>query len=202
MSLEELIKACAEGDNPAAWEEFIGRFHVLIAAVVARTARRWGSSSVALVDDLIQETFLKIYADRKRLLSEFTSQHPESFYGFLKVITANVVNDYFRAQRSQKRGSGQLEASLDESVAVAHGAATNRPAEDVFRNMLLKEVERALSSCIAGAEEKRDRTIFWLYYREGVSARAIAGLPWISLNVKGVESVIHRLTRCVRERLA
>ncbi|MGD0569880.1 MAG: sigma-70 family RNA polymerase sigma factor [Candidatus Sulfotelmatobacter sp.] len=201
MSLEELIKACAEGDDPAAWEEFIRRFHGLIAAVVRRTARRWGSDSPELVDDMIQETFLKIYAGRRRLLSAFKPQHPEAFYGFLAVITANLVNDYFRTRHSQKHGSGQPEASIDESTAVADAAATNRPAEDVFRNLQLGEVERALSSCIGGVERERDRTIFWLYYRDGVSAAAIARLPSISLKVKGVESVISRLTRCVRERL-
>jgi RNA polymerase sigma-70 factor, ECF subfamily len=201
MSLEELIKACAEGDNPAAWEEFIRHFHRLIAAVVRRTARRWGSDSPELVDDLIQETYLKIYAGRKRLLSEFTPQHPKAFYGYLRVITENVVNDYFRAKCSQKRWSGQPEASIDDSPIVAHAAITNLPAEDVFRNLQLNEVERALSLCIAGVERERDRTIFWLYYLDGVSAAAIARLPSISLKVKGVESVIHRLTRCVRERL-
>jgi RNA polymerase sigma factor (sigma-70 family) len=201
MSLEELIKACAEGEDTSAWEEFIRRFHPLIAAVVRRTARRWGNDSPELVDDLIQEIYLKIYVDRKRLLGEFKPQHPNAFYGFLAVITAHLVDDYFRSRLSQKHGSGQPEASIDESTAVANSAATNRPAEDVFRNLQLSEVERALSSCVGGAEPERDLTIFWLYYKDGVSAAAIARLPSILLNVKGVESVIHRLTRCVRERL-
>jgi RNA polymerase sigma-70 factor, ECF subfamily len=43
--------------------------------------------------------------------------------------------------------------------------------------------------------------IFWLYYRDGLTARAIAQLPGIRLSVKGVESTIHRLTRRVRLRL-
>jgi RNA polymerase sigma-70 factor, ECF subfamily len=202
MSLEELIRACAEDSDAPIWEEFIQRFHALIAAGVMRTARRWSNCSPALVDDLIQETYLKIYAGRKRLLSEFTPQHPEAFYGFLAVVTANVVNDYFRARHSQKRGSGQLEDSIDDGATVVQAAATNRPAEDVFRNLQLEEVSRALSLCIEGVERDRDHTIFWLYYRVGVSAAGIARLPSISLTVKGVESVIHRLTRCVRERLA
>jgi RNA polymerase sigma-70 factor, ECF subfamily len=200
MSLEELIKACANGDA-AAWEEFIQRFHGMIAAIVMRTAQRWGNNSPALVDDLIQETYLKIYADRKRLLSEFMPHHPEAFYGYLKVITSNVVHDYFRAQRSQKRGLGQPESSIDEGAVGAGAVVTRPPAEDAFRNILLREVDSALSSCLAGEEQTRDRTIFWLYYRYGLTAPAIARLPSISLTMKGVESVIHRLTRCVRGRL-
>src|SRR5690242_10687121 len=99
MSLEELIQACAEGGDDVAWEEFVRRFHDLIAGVVLRTARRCGSTSVTLVQDLIQDTYLKICADPCRLLTEFTPKHPDAFYGYLKVVTSNVVLDYFRGQR-------------------------------------------------------------------------------------------------------
>jgi hypothetical protein len=46
----------------------------------------------------------------------------------------------------------------------------------------------------------RDYTIFWLYYREGMTAKAIAGVSSIGLTVKGVESTLLRLTRLVRTR--
>lgn len=200
MSLEELLKACAENGSAADWEEFVRRFHTLIAAVALRTAQRWGNASSTLVDDLIQDTYLKICRDRTRLLSEFTPHHPESFYGYLKVVTANVVHDHFRAERSQKRGSGQPEESVDE-VPMAASSAMASPAGDPERDILLKEVDTALCSSLAGKEQTRDRAIFWLYYRYGLSAPDIARLPSISLSVKGVESAIHRLTRLVREKL-
>ncbi|MGA3196173.1 MAG: sigma-70 family RNA polymerase sigma factor [Terriglobales bacterium] len=202
MSLEELIQACTENGDAAAWEEFVRRFHGLIAAVVLRTARRWGSNSPELVDDLIQETYLKICADRKLLLSEFKPRHPEAFYGYLKVVTSNVVHDYFRARHSQKRGLGLAESSLDD-VEFMRTALTAAASEDVHRNILLQEVDGILCSALTGDEQTqaRDRTIFWLYYRYGLTAPAIARLPSISLGVKGVESVIYRLTRLVRERL-
>jgi RNA polymerase sigma-70 factor (ECF subfamily) len=201
MSLEELIRACAQNGDAPVWEEFVRRFHSLIAAVVMRTTQRWGSTSPALVDDLIQETYLKICADRKRLLSEFTPQHPEAFYGYLKVITANVVHDHFRGQHAHKRGLGQTLISICEPVE--HMSATTPAAADgIHRDILLKEVDHVLCACLSGEWQVRDRTIFLLYYRYGLTAPAIARLPSISLTVKGVESVIHRLTRLVRERLA
>ena len=49
---------------------------------------------------------------------------------------------------------------------------------------------------------QRNREIFWLHYRAGLSARAIADLPEIGLTAKGVESVIMRVTKELRERLA
>lgn len=201
MSLEELIQACAQNGDAASWEEFVWRFHDLIASVVLRTARRYGNPSPELVDDLIQETYLKICDDRKRLLANFSPQHPESFYAFLKVITANVVHDYFRAQRSRKRGQGRPETPIDESVGGSPPATTGG-ANDIHRGILLKEVDEALCAVLSGSDRARDRIIFWLYYGYGLTAQAIARLPSVSLTVKGVESVIHRLTRMVRERLA
>ena len=196
MSLEELISACAEGGDAAAWEEFVGRFHELIASTVVRTSRRWGNESTALVDDLIQETYLKLCSDRKRMLGEFSPLHPEAFYGYLKVVTTNVVHDHFRSARSQKRGQGQFETPLDEVPATG-----TSETEHTHRDILLSEVDDTLSLVSAKGDLKRDRAIFWLYYRYGLTAPAIARLPSIDLTVKGVESVIHRLTKLVRERL-
>jgi len=169
--------------------------------VVLRTANRWGESSPTLIDDLIQEVYLKICGERKQVFGEFTPHHPEAFYGYLKVITANVVQDHFRAQRSQKRGHGQADALLEEGVVEPRAAFGTSAVDNVHNAVLMREVEGALCAGLVGQDLMRDRTIFWLYYRDGLSASAIARLPSISLTVKGVESVIHRLTRMVRERL-
>jgi RNA polymerase sigma-70 factor (ECF subfamily) len=59
---------------------------------------------------------------------------------------------------------------------------------------MLEQIDCRLSA----TESKRDRTIFWLYYRQGFSAREIAELPGLGLTQKGVESCIHRLTNMLR----
>lgn len=201
MSLKELIQACAKGGDADAWEEFVQRFHGLIAAVALRTARQWGQDSPTLIDDLVQETYLRLCVDRERLLGEFQEQHPDSFYAYLKVVTTNVVHDYFRALHSKKRGTGRTEEFIDVSTAQIPDGKTGT-LEGIQRNILLAEVDDALQSGLSGNEQKRDRQVFWLYYRQGMTSQAIANLPAVSLNVKGVESLIHRLTRLVRERLA
>jgi hypothetical protein len=48
---------------------------------------------------------------------------------------------------------------------------------------------------------ERDRKLFWLYYRVGLTADAIAGLPSIGLSTKGVESSLLRLTRLLRDEI-
>ncbi len=47
----------------------------------------------------------------------------------------------------------------------------------------------------------RDRWIFWMYYRHGLTASAISGFDRFELTQKGVESTILRLTRQVRDCL-
>ena len=58
LSLEELVLACRHTDDAAAWREFVGRFHRLIATAALRVARRWGESSPQLIDDLVQKPIL------------------------------------------------------------------------------------------------------------------------------------------------
>jgi RNA polymerase sigma-70 factor (ECF subfamily) len=198
LSAERLILACTQTGDAAAWEEFVRRFHRLIATVALRVARRWGDSSSQAVDDLIQETYLKLCAGNFRILRSFKSQHPDAFYGYLKVVTANLVHDRFKAAHSDKRGSGTVEVAADPQIT-SDASATTKSSE---RGILLQQVDALLSRLAAGRHLERDRRVFWLYYRVGLTANAIASLPAIGLSTKGVESTILRLTRLLREELA
>jgi RNA polymerase sigma-70 factor (ECF subfamily) len=66
---------------------------------------------------------------------------------------------------------------------------------------LIQEVRGCLNEVASGSQGERDRRIFWLYFRSGLTASAIASLPTIGLSTKGVESTLLRLTKQVRERL-
>ena len=57
------------------------------------------------------------------------------------------------------------------------------------------------SSGLNGPDQERDRMIFWLYFRQGMSTKEIASLPTVGLGAKGVGSVIERLKHCIRERI-
>ena len=47
LSIEELVRRCSASRSADAWEEFVRRFHRLIATVILRTAARLGDSSKA-----------------------------------------------------------------------------------------------------------------------------------------------------------
>ena len=201
LSIENLVRRCAASRSPEAWEEFVRRFHRLIATVILRTAGRLGDASKQTVDDLLQETYLKLCADNFRILRSFEEQHPDAFTGYVKVITANVVRDHFKSAHTQKRGAGQLEQIEEDFVPPATQDSAGSP-ESIERSVLIQELTRHLDSCLAGPDYERNRRIFWLHYRAGLSARAIADLPGIRLSSKGVESILSRLTRDLRQRMA
>ena len=193
---------CVATRDESVWAEFIRRFHPLVSTVVLRTARQWGEPIPSLIDDLTQETYLKLCADDCRLLKNFRSQYPGAIFGFLKVVTANVVHDHFKASRAAKRGAGGFFATLQDSEGNDNYVAdtsSGSPSSTIEQAILLDEIDRCLVEGVAPSELGRSRRIFWLYYRCGLSARAIAALPNIQLTTKGVESTILRMNRLVRK---
>jgi RNA polymerase sigma-70 factor (ECF subfamily) len=197
---DEFALHCFRGADELAWAEFIKRFHPLIASVVIRVARHWGESTPQAIEDLVQETYLKLCTAGLHGFRSITPNHPEAIYGYIKVFTANLVQDHFKVSRAQKRGGGAETTSFDEGSWEIDQQKSERPEILLERKLLLQKVAACLAAT-SGANSKRDQRIFWLYYRVGLSARVIATLPTINLSTKGVESTILRLTRMVRQQL-
>jgi len=200
ISAPELVRICAESNDGAAWEEFVCRFHRQITLSILRITRSWSATPRQQIDDLVQETYLKLCADHCRLLLGFSIERPEAISGYVKTIAVNVARDHLKANRSQKRGAGQVHKSLSDPVSDSD-AQSPVGSESMERQVLLRQISDYLDSCSSGPDQDRDRLIFWLYYRQGMSAKAIAALPTVNLTDKGVGSVILRLTRLVRQRV-
>jgi RNA polymerase sigma-70 factor, ECF subfamily len=189
-SISELIASCLDGDKETAWREFVFRFQPLIASIIFRIVRRYGRSDHDLVDDLVQETFLRLCKNQGRALRRFRERHETAIFGYLKVVAASVVTDYFRSVNAQKRLGDKLPES-EELIDVSTSTPSN--AEQVT---MVREVNECIDQL---ADSGRDKTIFWLYYQQGLTANDISSLPNIELTTKGVESCIYRLTKAVRK---
>ncbi|HEY1528325.1 MAG TPA: sigma-70 family RNA polymerase sigma factor [Candidatus Angelobacter sp.] len=196
LSVQELVSYCLDSQDEAGWTEFVRRFQPLIAGVINRCVYRRIGPSPTLVDDLVQDTYLKLCANNFKALRDFKFYHDNAFFGFLKRIAANVVEDHFRGSRSQKRGSGREQQDIEEvRTAASFHPRSPQPAEMAI---LMGQIERCLAKLTLEPNFARDHAIFWLYYRQGLTAKAIAQLPAIRLSVKGVESTLLRLTRFVK----
>jgi RNA polymerase sigma-70 factor (ECF subfamily) len=198
LTAQDLVQRCLHSDGEAAWEEFVRRFQPLIARVIVKSVRRWTNPDPALIDDLIQNTYLKLCANNFRPLRELDFQNENALFGFLKVVASNVVQDHFRCSYSQKRGRGKEEEQIEVAAAAADVSFSGRAEQKV----LVREVKQCLETYAAEPNFARDCKIFWLYYQQGLSAKAISQLPMIGLTAKGVESTLLRLIRMVREKLA
>jgi RNA polymerase sigma-70 factor (ECF subfamily) len=199
LPAEELTHLCAEGGTREAWEEFVQRFNPLIARVVLRTARRWTEPSRQLLDDLVQDTYLKLCADKCRLLRSFEARQPDAIYGYLKTVAASVVHDHFKSARAVKRGSGVVAATSQSGENIIEQVAETEPATaEMDRAVLMQQIDQHLGRIIPAEDLPRSRLIFWLYFRSGLSASAIAASSGVSLSTKGVESAILRMTRGLR----
>jgi RNA polymerase sigma-70 factor (ECF subfamily) len=199
-SSKELVTACAGSKDEEAWAEFIRRFQVVIAAAVLRTARPWGEPSRPQLDDLIQDTYLKLCENDSRLLRSFQPHHEDSIYGFLKVVAANVVHDHFKSALAAKRGAGQTETIMDP--VQMHPRTTGPDSFDaVSQRLQLEQLDRILTQLTAGKDQARKRAIFWLRHRQGLTASEIASIPSIGLTTEGVESVLMRLAAMIRAHL-
>ena len=192
--LDELLQLCLQLEQDALWTEFVRRSQPIIAGVIFKTVRRWINPSPSLVDDLVQDTYLKLCLNDFKALRQFVFRHENSLFGFLKVVASNTVHDHFRAVYSRKRGRGVTDIQLD---CAGLTAVLNDSGSAGEQGILLE----AIDSCLKVSACARDRVIFWLYYREGLTAKAISGLPLIRLSVKGVESTVRRLVRLVRLKL-
>jgi RNA polymerase sigma-70 factor (ECF subfamily) len=200
MSLKDVVCLCAGPGDDAAWEEFVSRVGKPISLTVMRTASLWGEPSRPLVEDLMQVTYLKLWEGGCRLLRDFAIQHPGAILGYLKKTAANATHDYFKHGRSQSSGGEQLHISTSD-VDPEAGKEVHGSQEKIALGVFLNEIDEHLKRVLTGPDQERDRMIFWLYFRQGMSTKEIASLPTIGLGAKGVGSVIARLKHGIREQI-
>ncbi len=203
LSCTELLRKCAGPKrDEIAWAEFICRFHIVISAAVLRTAQRYEEPSRALLDDLVQDTYLKLCDHDRILLSSFRSRRDDSIYGFLKVVASNVVHDHWKSERAVKRGSGQT-GPLGGTTPLHNLTKTSNTHtfDAVTQHIQLEHVEKILNLVTAGRGGEKKRAIFWLRHQQGLTAHEIAAIPEIGLTTEGVESILLRLSISIRNNL-
>jgi RNA polymerase sigma-70 factor (ECF subfamily) len=174
------------------WVEFWRRFHhpVIVLTVRRRLVRRIGRAEPALVEDLAQETFIKICKPDFKVLRNFEFRHENALRALLKVMAAHVVEDYFRQHKI-------VPEHLDFDTA-----GQTDFLHEVERRRQIEKIENCLQQLADKPNFPRDHKAFWLYYRDGLTAQSISQIPDIGFNgVKGVESALLRMIKLLRQCL-
>ena len=200
LSLKDIVFLCAGPNDDEAWEEFVSRVRKPISFMIMRTASLWGKPSRSVVEDLTQITFLKLWEGGRSLLRDFAIQRPEAILGYLKKTATNATHDYFKHGHSQSAGGDIPHVSTADADPEA-GKEVDGSQERIAFEVLLSEIDKHLKRCVNGPDQERDRMIFWLYFRQGMSITEIASLPTIGLGAKGVGSVIERLKHAIRDQI-
>jgi RNA polymerase sigma-70 factor (ECF subfamily) len=200
LSLDELVRLCRDTGAAPAWEEFVSRTRLVVASAIRNTLRRWGLEQADSEDDLAQEVYLKISRNRAESLRNFRPAHANGVFGFLRTVATNLAHDHCRAQIAAKRGAGLQDEEINSLQAIERPDRLNGTIE-IEREILLNQIDGLLRSVTSDANQNRDRFIFWMHYRHGMTATSIAALPNLRLTVKGVESTLQRLTRLIRTEL-
>jgi RNA polymerase sigma-70 factor, ECF subfamily len=196
-----VVDACLRGDHPAAWEEFVHRTQRLIASTIIKVASAWGPPSKQVVDDLVQDVYVKLCKDEARILRDFEARHEGALFGFLKVVAANTTRDHFKASGAAKRQTDKVAESVDVADQ-ANAPETSSTMSTADRELLIRDIDRILCQSLDPETRDRDRLVFWLHYRTGLPAQAIAARRSVGLTVKGVESLLRRLTALVRSHVS
>lgn len=175
-------------------EEFIHLAQPVIASAIVRTLSRFGRLDRDRVDDLVQDTFARLYDRSAHALRKFESNDSAALAVWLRTVAATVTLDWVRANTAKIRGGGQTPRSLDEPTLSV--ASRENTFEQVERTLFTERIGRCLEP-----QKQRDRSIFWLYYKHGFTVNDISRLGALGLGLKGVETAIYRVTRAVRECL-
>lgn len=202
LSNTELVSGCIAGKGPEYWQEFVERTRAVVGATIYRVAQRWGECRTEVFEDLFQETYFHLLQDQCKILQDFQARcgTEESIFGFLKVVAANLTHDHFRAQHAKKR---DVDCTMTtEHVSTEIASAILGTVVDIERTIMLREIDEFLDKIITTKDATKQKAVFWLYYKQGMTASAIAALPHIDLSTKGVESLIFRLTGVLRKHLS
>src|SRR5687768_5653656 len=179
-TVAELLKRCSKRPaDEAAWQEFVRRYDHTIRLSVIKTFHRKAREEADrkpqfpedLIEDLVQAVYVRLVEDHNRALERFEGEYANSIFQYLSMISINVVRDYFREMRAQKRP--KVSYSLDELLETSGDGALREEARSRLDGQPLgwakeaytiDEIEQALDKAIIGKNRNRDMLIFKLRY--------------------------------------
>ena len=132
LSDQQLMKEIMS-DNFKAFTELYNRYkHTLFQFVI-----RLSHGDYSMAEEVVQETFIIIWENRKKILVEF------SFQGYLKKVSRNLF-----LKETAKRIQEQLMISQIENVREAENCVEDEVELNLLRPCLSRSFAKAFKSCL------------------------------------------------------
>lgn len=152
------------GDRAAA-RTMLRRLTPVIQARVRSTLRR--RSSPLSPDDIVQEVWVALMQDDKRLLRRYDPARGSSLEGYIGGIADRVAGDAVRRSRAEKRDVGRTVNGLPAQVEDARTAPVDRPILD--RDLLQRLFEH-----LEGTLPRKGRLVLRYVFGDGLSTSETA----------------------------
>jgi RNA polymerase sigma factor (sigma-70 family) len=209
-----LVRLCAdEPSNRDAWLEFHSRFNQRISLVILRECKKRGLMSKSpesgeLVQDLIQDVYLKLVEKDCKALKQFKGTSNNAIYLYLGTICRHVVINHILRATAQKRP--QIQTSIDTPLPGTHSDSAftlkdvlelpvdNADQEDQIEH-LKKKIDMILDSTVKGRNSERDKIIFKLYIYEEMTPEEISVYFTFNISSKSVSNIISMLKSDIRD---
>jgi len=215
LSHVELIRHCVATGDEAGWNEFVRRFNRYVSLAVVRTlvqrgGRRTESLDTGLVEDLVQDVYVRILESSRGALRSFRGSGDAAVFLYIARTAMSVVVDFLRRQGARKRESFVL--SLDVSfesedrddVSMAQYLASSEPSpeERAIESARRRDVADALARVLKGRNAQRDLDIAQDYLFADLTIGEIAVREATRMRESSVKSSLVRTSAKLREEFA
>ena len=170
-----LIKKVKNSDQTAFHQLFSDFYDILFRFVFYRVQDR------DLAEDITQETFLRVWNNRKTLVPD------KSFFSLIARIGTNLCYDHFRHMDVRKRNEKHI-----PNFGKSH---FDNPASLNQASMLEEQIRRLVNEKLPD----RCKYIFILSRIEGLSNSEIAGK--LNISIRTVENQIYRALKILKKYL-
>lgn len=150
-TLRHVQNVQGEGDADLSWSNL----HDKVVKWVAEACYGQNLPIDKSLDDLTQEVLLQVVRD----IGEFKVEPGASFSGWVRMIAHRKLNDYWRRERSKKRGGGRNRhlGDFDESGGQEHFADERTPRQSML--VRYQELQDSLQKALGELSDKHKRVL-------------------------------------------
>jgi len=196
---------CATSDDDRAWSELIRRFDPVVRQAVVRIfqVQLPGRFNHDDVEDACQDSWAKLCGSGRKHLRSYPDRSEGEFHMYLRKTASNVVRDKLKRDGAQRRPKYAAldEETHDQVIAQAQDGGMPVDVEVEIRQIqeritpLLQKHWASRPTC------ERDIIICNMALLDGLSAARIASIESFGLSRGGVEKVIERGRKILRQNL-